>query len=104
MHGCVVSKLSLGVNVLGRNRQRLLDLWLEAALNDSVYWRTNHVGGLFYPCPAHDTGLRHCDVCRLVVAQAGVLIFFFSGQNMARTVIAAPIKNNPIPIRQLSGW
>jgi hypothetical protein len=64
----------LGVNDLEHYCQRLYDLWLEATLHDSLYWRIANDGRFFFGLStAHVINLPRAYVWGLVAAQAGIL-------------------------------
>jgi hypothetical protein len=60
---------------LGRGRQRLYGLWLEAADDSPIFWRIRDVGPVVFRAGADNVAGKHRDyVRRLVAMPAGLLI------------------------------
>ena len=61
------------------NRQWLCDLWLEATLHDSVFWRISNDRSLFFGfASAYVLDLHRLNVRRLVADEARLLTPFGS--------------------------
>jgi hypothetical protein len=82
-HGCVQTtrpdqpEFFVGVVHLGRGRQRLPNLRLEAAVVDSVPRRLRDDGHFLFCAGAdHVAGQHRHHVCRLVADKAGLLTLF----------------------------
>jgi hypothetical protein len=66
----------VGVVSVGRARQRLLDLWLETKVDDSLPRRVCHDGRLLHVQRVVDVAVEHRDHVRhLVAVAAGILIY-----------------------------
>ena len=63
----------MGLHVLGRRCQRLLDLWLAPKIVDSPGWRSGHDGSLLLHARLDDVAREHSNDLRGVVDDEKVL-------------------------------